>query len=209
MPISWINEGQYIPINLISLCVGNCEYHSIIFCPSFTFLHAAFRCGCENMVAFTRYGDQMRRQRKLLQRALGSTTISKYHPLLEVETAWFLKRLLEDPEDYVSPVRRYAGGMTLLVMYGYQAKPNGDPFLSRADHCVDLLANEITSGGGIWPVDVFPACMFNFWRSRDHISAHLPTWFLCTSATFTGMGARCWVPEEGQDLARTDGGVRG
>ena len=101
-----------------------------------------------------------------MHRALGPATISKYHPLLEMETAWFLKRLLENPEDYISPIKRYAGGMTLLVVYGYQVKSDDDAFLSLADHCVDLLANEITSGGGIWPVDIFPACMFNFWRSR-------------------------------------------
>jgi len=141
------------------------------------------------MVAFTRYGDQMRRQRKLMQRALGSTTISKYHPLLEMETLWFLKRLLEDPEDYISPIRRYAGGLTLLVVYGYQVKSDDDPFLLLADHCVDLLANEIASGGGIWPVDIFPVCTFHFWRSRtlptspltrrfnfDCVVRHLPEW---------------------------------
>jgi len=25
-----------------------------------------------------------------------------------------------------------------------------------AEECVDILANEVASGGGIWPVDVFP-----------------------------------------------------
>ena len=101
-----------------------------------------------------------------MQRALGSTTIPKYYPLLETETVWFLKQLLEVPEDYVSSIRRYTGGLTLLVMYGYQAKRDGDPYLLLADQCVDIIANEIASGGGIWPVDVFPTCGFNFWRSR-------------------------------------------
>ena len=119
------------------------------------------------MVAFTRYGDQMRRQRKLMQRAFGPTTISKYHSLLELETSWFLKRLLENPKDYTSPIKRYAGGLTLLVVYGYQVKSDDDAFLLLADHCVDLLANKIASGAGIWPVDVFPACRFNFCRSRS------------------------------------------
>ena len=116
------------------------------------------------MVAFTRYGDQMRRQRKLMQRALGSTTISKYHSLLEMETPWFLKRLLENPNDYTLPIKRYAGGLTLLVVYGYQVKSDDDAFLSLADHCLDLLANDIASGGGIWPVDILPMCKFNFCR---------------------------------------------
>ena len=121
---------------------------------------SSFRCGCENMVAFTRYGDQMRRQRRLMQRALGPTMISKYHSLLEMETPWFLKRVLENPNDYVTPIKRFAGGVTLLVMYGYQVKSDDDDFLQLAEHCVDLLANKIASGVGIWPVDIFPVCKF-------------------------------------------------
>ncbi|KAG1880198.1 cytochrome P450-like protein [Suillus subluteus] len=43
--------------------------------------------------------------------------------------------------------------------------PHDDPFLTIAEECVDILANRIASGGGIWPVDIFPALK------------HLPTWF--------------------------------
>ena len=112
------------------------------------------------MVAFTRYGDQMKRQRKLMQRALSPSAIPKYHSLLEMETPLFLKRLLQNPEDYTTPIKQYAGGLTLLVMYGHQVKSDEDVFIQLADHCVDLLANKIASGVGIWPVDVFPMCTF-------------------------------------------------
>ena len=95
-----------------------------------------------------------------MQRALGPTMISKYHSLLEMETSWFLKRLLENPNDFTAPVKRFAGGTTLLVTYGYQVKSDDDAFLQLADHCVDLLANKIASGVGIWPVDIFPVCKF-------------------------------------------------
>ena len=95
-----------------------------------------------------------------MQRALGPTTISTYHSLLETETHRFLKRLLENPKDYTTPIKRFAGGMTLLVMYGYQVKSDDDAFLQLAEHCVDLLANKIASGVGIWPVDIFPSCKF-------------------------------------------------
>jgi hypothetical protein len=139
------------------------------------------------MVAFTRYGDQMRRQRKLMQGALGATNIPKYHPLLEIETGHLLRRLLEGPEDYVSHIRRYAGGLTLLVVYGYQAVTNDDPFLLLANHCVDLLSNEIASGGGIWPVDIFPFCQYSvtlvdssFTKSCIAVK-HLPEWLPGTS----------------------------
>ncbi|KAF8552662.1 cytochrome P450 [Imleria badia] len=122
-------------------------------------------CGCERMVAFTPYGDQSRRQRRLMQAAFGASNIKRYHPLLELETKPFLKGLLEDPSKFQDHLRRYAGGLTLLVVYGHHVKSTDDAFLKLAEDCVSLLANRIAAGGGIWPVDIFPALK------------HLPDWF--------------------------------
>ncbi|KAG6376579.1 cytochrome P450 [Boletus reticuloceps] len=122
-------------------------------------------CGCENMVAFTPYGDQSRRQRRLMQAAFGSSSIKHYQPLLQLETKPFLRGLLEDPFKFQDHLRRYAGGLTLLVVYGHHVKSTDDAFLKLADECVNILANRIAAGGGIWPVDVFPALK------------HLPDWF--------------------------------
>ncbi|CDO74150.1 hypothetical protein BN946_scf185043.g200 [Trametes cinnabarina] len=122
-------------------------------------------CGCENMVAFTRYGDQSRRQRRLMQKALGPSAIPSYHSLLEIETQALLKRLLDDPLNYDGHLRRYAGSLTLLVVYGYRVVSNDDPFLTLAEDCVEIISNRIASGGGIWPVDVFP------------FLKHIPVWF--------------------------------
>ncbi|KAI6129364.1 cytochrome P450 [Pisolithus croceorrhizus] len=122
-------------------------------------------CGCEDMVAFTPYGETSRRQRRLLQTALGPASIRNYHPLLELETKPFLRRLLENPAGYMDHIRRYAGGLTLSVVYGHQVKSNDDEFLRLAEDCIDLLANRIASSGQIWLVDVFP------------ILKHIPLWF--------------------------------
>ena len=130
------------------------------------------------MVAFTPYGDQSRRQRKLMQAALGPSSIKCYRPLLELETKPLLRGLLEDPlklQDHLrrcvfihyvpwsicdpDHVVRYAGGLTLSVVYGYHVKSTDDPFLTLAEESVLLLANRIASGGAIWPVDIFPSCM--------------------------------------------------
>ncbi|KAG2070560.1 cytochrome P450 [Suillus decipiens] len=122
-------------------------------------------CGCENMAAFTPYGDRARRQRKLMQKAFGSAVIPRYHALMQMETRPFLSRLVSSPLQFQDHIRRYAGGLTLLVVYGHQVKSNDDPFLNLAEECVGILANRIASGGGIWPVDIFPALK------------HLPVWF--------------------------------
>ncbi|KDR70208.1 hypothetical protein GALMADRAFT_255080 [Galerina marginata CBS 339.88] len=121
-------------------------------------------CGCKNMVAFTGYNDQSKRQRRLLHKAFGLPTIPTYHPLLLTETNHFLRYLVASPSDYTKHIRRYAGGLTLSVVYGYEALSNDDEFLELAEECVNLLANRIASGGGIWPVDVLP------------VLRYLPTW---------------------------------
>ncbi|KDQ55519.1 hypothetical protein JAAARDRAFT_37534 [Jaapia argillacea MUCL 33604] len=122
-------------------------------------------CGCENMVAFNGYGDQMRRYRRLMQKALGTGAIKQYEPLLEIESHPFLRRLIAKPANYVDHIRRYAGTLTLGVVYGHQVTSDNDPHFRMAEDCVGILANEIASGGGIWPVDVFPSLQY------------LPNWF--------------------------------
>jgi len=49
-------------------------------------------------------------------------------------------------------------------VYGYEVVSDHDEFLVLAEECVDLLANRIASGGGIWPVDIFP------------VLKHIPLW---------------------------------
>ena len=75
-------------------------------------------------VAFTRYGDKSRRQRRLMLKALGPAAIPTYHPLLEIETHALLKRLLDEPKSYESHLKRcvYAveiDSAAVLLTHGY------------------------------------------------------------------------------------------
>lgn len=114
--------------------------------------------------------------------ALGVNSVKQYSPLLESDAHDLLKRLLQNPADYVDNLKRcvvslriiyllvltcsgrcyarYAGGLTLSAIYGYQVRSNEDEMLRLADECVNILSNDIASGGGIWPVDIFPARQF-------------------------------------------------
>ncbi|KAF7984180.1 hypothetical protein HWV62_16866 [Athelia sp. TMB] len=121
-------------------------------------------CSCKDMVAFVPYGDQSKRQRKYMHQALGPSSIREYQPLITLETASFLNRLLDNPADYINLIRRYAGGLTLFVVYGYRVTAADDSFLAMATECVDLLSNRIASPGSIWAVDIVPALR------------HLPSW---------------------------------
>lgn len=96
-----------------------------------------------------------------MNQAFGISAVKRYRPLLANESLLLLKRILANPQDYMGYIRRYAGGLTLQSVYGYRAETNDDPMLVLGQDCVNILSNEIASGGGIWPVDVFP---FREWR---------------------------------------------
>ncbi|KIK62946.1 hypothetical protein GYMLUDRAFT_259717 [Collybiopsis luxurians FD-317 M1] len=136
-------------------------------------------CGCDDMVAFTGYGEQSKRQRKLMGMAFSKERIPAYRGLIERETVGFLTGLISAhsassppaPSSesgiparflaYIPLVRRYAGQLTLSVVYGYTIPTSytqvvHDKFLDMAEDCVSILSNKIASGGGIWLVDIFP-----------------------------------------------------
>lgn len=114
---------------------------------------------------FLSYGETFKRQRKLMQLTLGPRSIPNYYSMLEQETRSFIEYLLADPANYMRHIRRYSGGTLLSVVYGYKATSSNDEYLVLAEKGMDLLANKMASGLGIWSVDVFP-----FLR-------YIPSWF--------------------------------
>lgn len=99
-----------------------------------------------------------------MHQTLGPRTVSKYLSGLEAETKIFIRSLLTDPENYIPHIRRYAGGLALSIVYGYNVHSNDDKYLQLAEECMDLLANDM-AGAGLWPVDVLPFLLY------------LPSWF--------------------------------
>ena len=99
-----------------------------------------------------------------MARGLGPGRIPQYHPLITASTRPLLRSLIASSgRDFVPAIRRYAGGLNLSVVYGLEATRDDDPALVKAEGATDLLANQITAGGGLWPVDILPfcACMFS------------------------------------------------
>ncbi|KAK2462811.1 hypothetical protein APHAL10511_005202 [Amanita phalloides] len=132
------------------------DKRGIIYSDRPPFVMAGELCKLNNLVALTRHGDQSKRQRRIMHKALGPQAIPTYYPLLVTETSAFLHRLIADPLNYQSITRRYAGGLILLVIYGYEAASEDDKLLKQGEGTLELLANEVASSGKIWAVDVFP-----------------------------------------------------
>lgn len=80
-------------------------------------------------------------------------------------------------------------------MYGYRIASEDDPFLQLADECVDLLANRIASGGGIWPVDIVPAR-----TSSSAFQILYRDQFCNYSKVFTSLGTRRGFLAERKDM---------
>ena len=93
--------------------------------------------------------------------ALGANRIHAYHPLLQIQTHNLLQGLLESPDDSLDLVRRYSGGLTLLIVYGYRVLSNKDWLLEMADEGLEILSNRIAAAGIVWMVDLIPACTFH------------------------------------------------
>ena len=99
-----------------------------------------------------------------MHQTLGPRTVSKYLSGLEGETKLFIRSLVADPDNYVPHIRRYAGGLALSIVYGYNVNSNNDKYLQLAEECMQLLSNDM-AGAGFWTVDILPFLVY------------LPSWF--------------------------------
>jgi len=135
----------------------------VIWCDTWQTLVLIFSTGPYStlplQVAFTRYGEEFRRQRRLMSRGLAQTRIPQYHPLICASIRPLLRSLLASSgRDFVPAIRRYAGGLNLNVVYGLEATRDDDPAFLKVEGATNLLANRITAGGGLWAVDILPFC---------------------------------------------------
>ncbi|KAK0229754.1 cytochrome P450 [Armillaria nabsnona] len=114
-------------------------------------------CGCNRLLPFLNYDSgRFTRQQRFVKKTLGPRSITAYHPVIRASTNAFLSELISSPSHYLKHARKYAGGLTLSVVYGYQAHNADDRFLKQAEVCLEIIANDITAGSGIWPVDLIP-----------------------------------------------------
>ncbi|KAK0184475.1 cytochrome P450 [Armillaria mellea] len=114
-------------------------------------------CGCNRLLPFLKYdSERFTRQQRFVKKTLGPRSIPAYHPMIRASTNVFLSEFINSPSRYLEHARKYAGGLTLSVVYGYQARSTDDRFLKQAEVCLEVIANDITAGSGIWPVDLIP-----------------------------------------------------
>ncbi|KAG1864813.1 cytochrome P450 [Suillus subluteus] len=119
--------------------------------------------GWKDSLFFLSYGDRLRRQRKNIQRVIGSrAAVDVYNETEEVETLRFLKRVLAKPNRLQEHIRHTAGAIILRISHGYEVKENDDPFVDLADRAISQFSQ---GQFGNFMVDILP------------FLAKVPAWF--------------------------------
>ncbi|KAF7331776.1 hypothetical protein MKEN_00057500 [Mycena kentingensis (nom. inval.)] len=120
--------------------------------------------GWKNTLVLLPYGDRFRRFRRLFHNIIGSRNLMKqFHPMQELETRRFLRRVLAKPGDVATHIRKAAGTIILHMAYGYETKENNDPFVQLADQATEQFSLATAPGG--FMVDLIP------------VLRHTPRWF--------------------------------
>ncbi|KAG1872931.1 cytochrome P450 [Suillus subalutaceus] len=120
--------------------------------------------GWKHTLGLLPYGDRFRQYRKNIHQIMGNrAALDVYHPIEEIETRRFLKRVFSNPEQLQTHVRHTAGAIILRISHGYEVKENNDPFIDLADRAMDQFSRSTAPGAFI--VDIVP------------FLANVPEWF--------------------------------
>ncbi|KJZ75867.1 hypothetical protein HIM_04691 [Hirsutella minnesotensis 3608] len=117
--------------------------------------------GWAKTLSFLRWGPAFRMHRAILQRSFQRTSIIRYQPLQERETAVMLKGIYNTPAAWETVLRRYATAVVLGIGFGITIDSDNDPFIKIAADASYALGHGGAPAGT--PVDFFP---FLRWMPR-------------------------------------------
>ncbi|KAJ6255808.1 hypothetical protein Dda_9418 [Drechslerella dactyloides] len=128
-------------------------------------------CGYEKTLGLREHNDEVRTQRKLAARQLGSKNLmAKYYSAIEFQVQRFLFRTMNDSDGLVDHLQLIlmnallthadwglyseAGSFILNNVYGYKTNPNGrDPLIALINQFMAEFSAAVVAGA--WPVDIF------------------------------------------------------
>ncbi|KAG2072078.1 cytochrome P450 [Suillus decipiens] len=165
-PISHIEIlGQHIIVlNSVKHAVDMLDKKGTVYSDRPVLPMASELVGWKHVMGLLPYGDRFRQYRKNIHKIMGNrAALHVYHPIEEIETRRFLKRVFLNPEQLQAHVRHTAGAIILRICYGYEVKENNDPFIDLADRAMDQLSR--SAAPGAFMVDIVP------------FLANVPEWF--------------------------------
>ncbi|QRV89101.1 hypothetical protein RhiJN_17119 [Ceratobasidium sp. AG-Ba] len=109
------------------------------------------------MVQLSGWGD------RLLHRALNCQATLDYQDIQLSEVKKLMKRLVDDPDNFLSHIHFMAGSISLRITYGYTPRGPRDKFIVASEEMMAAIREATTPG--YWLVDTFPLLRF------------VPSWF--------------------------------
>ncbi|PHH86202.1 hypothetical protein CDD83_10589 [Cordyceps sp. RAO-2017] len=110
--------------------------------------------GWGKTLTFLPWGPDFRMHRRILQKSFQKSSIVRYQPLQEHETAVMLRGILDRPAGWETILRRFATAVVLGIGFGIRIESSDDPFIQVAADASYALAHGGAPAGT--PVDFFP-----------------------------------------------------
>ncbi|KAF9026841.1 cytochrome P450 [Hymenopellis radicata] len=119
--------------------------------------------GWKNTLVLLKYGPRFRAGRRMAHQLFGNhATMKKFHPVEELETRRFLKRLLVKPTELDAHIRKTAGAIILRISHGYEIQEENDAFVALAEQATNQFSVSTAPGG--------------FWVNHIPPLRHIPKW---------------------------------
>ncbi len=169
--------------------------------------------GWKNTLVFLKYGPRFRAGRRMAHQLFGNhATMKKFHPVEELETRRFLKRLLVKPMELNAHIRRYvrvfplplssdivsivlsrtAGAIILRISHGYEVQEENDVLIALAEKATKQFSLS-SAPGGFW-VNHIPA------RELACGSPLFAELYIFSSAPYPQVGSGSWIPANGEGM---------
>ncbi|XRM44916.1 hypothetical protein ABZX51_008019 [Aspergillus tubingensis] len=115
--------------------------------------------GWNDTLAMQPYNTRFRLDRKALHQILGTKIlVSKFNSLQELEARRLLRRMIDDPREWVQHLKTEAGAIILKIGYGYDINPHGrDKLVDLADDSMETFSAVLNQ---TWLVDLVPGLKY-------------------------------------------------
>ncbi|KZT03231.1 cytochrome P450 [Laetiporus sulphureus 93-53] len=110
--------------------------------------------GCDWHFVFMGYGDRWRERRRVFHQHFHLTAALQYRPRALKGARTLLRRLLENPDDFMIHLRHMAGALIVGVAYGLEVQPQNDPYVATAEKALHAMA--MAGNAGSYLVDSVP-----------------------------------------------------
>ncbi|KAJ3532195.1 hypothetical protein NMY22_g7843 [Coprinellus aureogranulatus] len=101
------------------------------------------------------YGNAWRQHRRVFHQYFNQSAIPKYHPIVCAERDNFLRKLRDDPKNWVKSLQRFFGTTIMRITYGFEDPDKN----AKIIHAVETFVTEfaIITTPGRYLVNTFPA----------------------------------------------------